>query len=130
DVLQGQAIFNAYIKKESHHHWVLVTPHNTGAILKAIKDGFCSDLCSHGVKSITQVMCMLLTWEALMLPLRSIIALSKDQTKILLTFNLEKHQCKWVISSDTAVQCLRKQLCDALSKISAAVTLPVIIPNT
>ncbi|ELR21838.1 uncharacterized protein ACA1_386470 [Acanthamoeba castellanii str. Neff] len=121
---KDKLFFNAYIKKESHHHWVLVTPHNTGAILKAIKDGFCSDLCSHGVKSITQeVMCMLLTWEALI----------KDQTKILLTFNLEKHQCKWVISSDTAVQCLCKQLCDALSKgckISAAVTLPVIIPNT
>jgi hypothetical protein len=123
--------FNTYIKKESHHHWVLVTPHNTGTILKAVKDGFCSDLHSHGVKSITQeVMHTLLTWEALTLPLGSVIVLSKDQTKILLTFNLKKHQHEWVISSDAAVQCLCKELCNALSegcKISAAVTLPVII---
>jgi hypothetical protein len=74
----------------------------------------------------------LLTWEALTLPLGSVIALSKDQTKNLLTFNPEKRQRKWVISSDATVQRLRKQLRDALGegrKISAAVTLPVIIPN-
>ncbi|ELR18295.1 uncharacterized protein ACA1_371200 [Acanthamoeba castellanii str. Neff] len=125
---KDKLFFNTYIKKESHHRWVLVTPHNSGTILKAVKDGFRSDLHSHGVKSITQeVMHMLLTWEALTLPLGSVIVLSKDQTKILLTFNLKKRHM-----SGSSPR-LRKQLHDALSegcKILAAVTLPVIILNT
>jgi hypothetical protein len=128
---KDKLFFNAYIKKELCCHWVLVMLHNAGVILKAVKEGFHSDLHSHSIKSITQeVMCTLLTWEALTLPLRSVIALSKDQTKILLTFNLEKHQHECLVSSDTMVQRLHKQLHDTLGKgckILATITLPVIV---